>query len=468
MKSRLNRRQFVSLIGLIFLLSLLPKTLNLVQTVQYYLSEATGVKANIVVDTKAVLGPMEKPWQALAQGGEEKEEMLEPVINEIRHLYPRYLRIDHLYDFYDVVGRTDGMLVYNWVRLDKIVDDILATGAAPFFSLSYMPAVISSNDSVSSPISWEEWSQVVEATVEHFSGRKEKNLSDVYYEVWNEPDLFGQWKIGQEPNYCSLYQYALLGASRAENVNSFKIGGPAITSLDTDWLNQFLDCIEKNNLRLDFISWHRYTRQLEVFEKDLKRLNRWLWQHPRFLNSEKIITEWGSDPGNHDNHDSFFDAVHTIAVIRQLLGQVNLAFSFEVKDGLDPEGREYWGRWGLLTHESFGKHKKPRYYALEYLNKLGKERLSLSGEGTWVRGLATKEGETIILLLVNYDPYSRHYEEVPLTLANLEQATYSYQETFLLGINKTSKEKVTAPGLIKKITLPPNSAVLIQLIKEPF
>lgn len=465
MNPNLSRRQIISLLGLTFLLLILPFTLKLAQTVQYYLSEASGIKANIVVDTKAILGPMEKPWQALAQGGEEKRNMLRPVINEIRGLRPRYIRIDHLYDFYDVVGKTDGNLTYNWEKLDQVVDDILATGALPFFSLSYMPTAISSADSVSPPANWGDWAAVVKATIEHFSGRKGRNLSGVYYEVWNEPDLFGKWGIGKKPDYRLLYAYALRGASQAKNVNPFKIGGPAITAPQENWLIQFLDYVDKNNLRLDFISWHRYARGVETFEKDLKNLESWLWQNPQFLYTEKLVTEWGSDPGNHQDHDSLFDAAHTIAVIRKLLGQVTLAFSFEIKDGPDPEGKEYWGRWGLLTHETFGKHKKPRYQAIALLNRIGSNRLSLSGEGTWVTGLATKDKEIVKLLLVNFDPYSRHPENVPITLTNLDRATYSYQESPLFGKDKSSKEEVTTGSLIKQIYMPPNSVVLVQLIK---
>ncbi len=467
MKSGLNRRQFISLLSLIFLLLILPKTLELAQTVQHYLSEAVGVKANIIVDTQVVVGPMEKPWQALAQGGEGRENMLQSVINEVRALQPRYVRIDHLYDFYDVIGRdSGGKLTYNWQKLDPVIESILATGATPFLSLSYMPAAISSFGLVDPPVSWKEWAAVVKATIQHYSGRNEKNIAGIYYEVWNEPDLFGQWQIGKEPDYRTLYVYALSGAFQAQDCQPFKIGGPGITSPIKNWLIPFLDYVDQSNLRLDFISWHRYARRPAIFNNDLNNLHSWLQSRPRFAKTEKIISEWGSDPENHSSHDSAFDAAHLVAVARQLLDHVTLAFSFEIKDGLDPEGKEYWGRWGLLTHETFGKHQKPRYQAVKYLNQLGENRLSLIGEGTWVSGLATKDQETIKLLLVNYDPYSRHWENVPVTFAHLDRATYSYQEVFLLGSSKRSREEVTAGGLIKQISMPPNSIALIQLIKE--
>ncbi|NIT03517.1 glycoside hydrolase, partial [Candidatus Saccharibacteria bacterium] len=67
---------------------------------------------------------------------------------------------------------------------------------------------------------------MVKATIQHYSGRNEKNIAGIYYEVWNEPDLFGQWQIGKEPDYRTLYVYALSGAFQAQDCQPFKIGGP--------------------------------------------------------------------------------------------------------------------------------------------------------------------------------------------------------------------------------------------------
>ena len=59
-----------------------------------------------------------------------------------------------------------------------------------------MPVTVSTDGTITSPPKkWEEWSLVVEKVVEHYSGREERNLPNIYYEIWNEPDLFGKWKI---------------------------------------------------------------------------------------------------------------------------------------------------------------------------------------------------------------------------------------------------------------------------------
>ena len=150
------------------------------------------IPANIVIQADEVTGPLPHTWRTLAQGGEEKgTRMLEPVVNEIAVLEPRYIRIDHIYDFYDVVSRDAGDgLRFDWSRLDQTVCDILQSGAKPFFSLGYMPETMSSDGTlIGVPRDWSEWELLVQATVERYSGvdtvlcgnRFDQNLDDVYY-----------------------------------------------------------------------------------------------------------------------------------------------------------------------------------------------------------------------------------------------------------------------------------------------
>jgi hypothetical protein len=103
-RPNLSRRQIISFLGLFLLLLTLSFSLGLVRKVQYYLTEALGQPANIVVDASIDQGPITPIWRALAQGGEEKNPF-ENIINEIAPLKPRYIRLDHIYDFYDVVRK---------------------------------------------------------------------------------------------------------------------------------------------------------------------------------------------------------------------------------------------------------------------------------------------------------------------------------------------------------------------------
>jgi xylan 1,4-beta-xylosidase len=466
MKLTLKIKEILSLIVVLVLLVILPLALNLVTKIQLYLSQALGQPANIVIDVAVNQGPITPLWQALAQGGEEKDPFVN-ILPEITNLKPKYIRIDHLYDFYDVVKKENGQLIFNWTQLDAIVNQILQTGAKPLFSLSYMPPAIAlEGNLLNPPVDWQDWTLIVKETIQHYSGRNQFNLKDVVYEVWNEPDLFGGWKIGGEKDYCFLYKYAVMGANQTTNINSFKIGGPSTAAPYQSWVNGFLNYIKDNHLRLDFYSWHRYGLRPEKFLEDLNQIDTWLFQNAGY-SLDKYITEWGSVSENSSYHDSQVDAAHLVAIVRQLIQRVDLAFVFEIKDGPSPEGKKYWSRWGLLTNQSAGSiEKKPKYFALQLLNKMTGNRVKLEGEGTWVTGFATKENGKIKIILVNFDQEESHFEKVPITIKSLENGDYFCQETYLLGSKKSTTATVVDGQLKKEISLSANNIVVLELEKR--
>ena len=458
----LRKTDFASLGIILFLVFTLVLGLDLVKKTQVYLSEAIGDRAEIVVDASSSLGPITPFWQTLAQGGEEKEPF-KNIPEEIAELKPAYIRVDHIYDFYNVVSRDNGRLKFDWTQLDLLVDDILKAGAKPFFALSYMPPAISKGDIIDLPTNWGDWGQVVRATVEHYSGRNNRNINGVIYEVWNEPDLFGSYKTYGDKNYLTMYEVSSRAAQGATNVNAFEIGGPATTGLYQNWEERLIKFVDEKNLRLDFLSWHRYDTDLTQFEEDVDRARSWAEKIPALVNLKFYITEWGHNSENDPGYDGKFGAIHTIAASRVMMAKVQRAFVFEIKDG--PGNEKYWSRWGLLTHEKFGApEKKPRYKALELLNTLGPFRISLAGEGSWVKGIAsTDEAGDIKLMVVNYDASGKHSESVPITFENLPNGNFKFTRRDFLGGTRTTPVATTAATWRTVEYFVPNSAAMITL-----
>ena len=440
-----------------------------------YIGIAAPIKANLVIDVKKTRGPVADRWKALAQGGEEMGvRMLANVIPQVAALYPRYIRLDHIYDYYEVVSRNNaGNLKFNWLKLDDTVCDIFRTGAKPFFSLGYMPSVMSEDGSlVSKPKNWEEWSFLVQKTIERYSGTNTRLcgqitgfwLTDIYYEVWNEPDLetFGKWSHrGGEKDYRTLYFYSSLGAQKASNVNKFLLGGPATTSLYRNWITQLLDFVKQNDLRIDFLSWHHYSKATQNFDSQIQQLNSWLavpqYNAYRFL--PKVISEWGYDSEPNPIAETNIGAAHTIASIRNFFREnIELAFLFEVKDGPSP-------RWGILSYQG---EEKPRYQALKFLNQLQGSELFVDGEGTFVKAMASASPNKVNLVLVNYDQDDKNSEAVPLTFYNLEPGQYSMNTVYVDGKTITVKNISIPSGgnLHRTIILPANMVVAVELTRE--
>jgi len=415
--------------------------------------------ANIVVNAKASLGKIQPFWQGFAQGGEEVGgSMLASTVSEMSRLSPRYIRLDHIFDddYYGVVKGDGG---FDFSRLDAEVDRILAMGAKPFFALGYMSGHLASSK-ISVPNNWSHWQALVKATVEHYSGRGGKNIADVYYEVWNEPDLeiFGGWSRGGAKNYLTLYSYSAQGAMAAANVNRFYLGGPATTGLYRNWVLDLINFCSKNNLRLDFISWHRYSFSPNQFLKDIKDTFTWLGDSRD--NYDWIITEWGPTPEKSGTYGSRYAAAHAFATVRRLLGLADLLFAFEVKDG---PGQGSFG-WGVLAHQSAGGYRKPRFHAFSWLNQLvAGERLALRGEGTRVSAVATKSDNLLSVFLVNFDVGGGATEQVPVKIIGLPGGAYQVNKSFLFssGQNEQTTAASSADELATEVSIPANEIARI-------
>lgn len=461
---RNRKKAIIQIVGLAVLTLGLFTSLDLTKKITQFWSRATGKKAEIVVEADKELGIMPRPWNNFGQGGESSDGMLSPTVEAMKAIKPEYVRLDHIYDFYNTVSKENGQLRFNWEKLDKEVDAILKMGAKPFFALSYMPPALADNVT-DEPRDWGEWQMTVKATIEHYSGTKGKNIPGVYYEAWNEPDLFGGWKIGGAKSYGQLYRQTALAANQAAGVQPFKLGGPATTGLYPNWMGGLLKQVSEENLRLDFISWHRYSGETDGFSDDVATLTKILTQYPELALKERIISEWGLDAGNNPAYDNQIGAAQTVAAAREMLGIINKAMAFEITDGRDAEGKQFWGRWGLLTHESTGLVKKPRYQAFLWLNEIGETRLKLSGEGSWVRGIAAKKNGVIQINLVNFDLANKHQETVPITINNLTPGNYEVTKSEFGG--KTTKSQITINQgtWIDQVLLRPNEIIRLTLQK---
>ncbi len=460
------KSRIISTILTIFALVSLPAGVYLVLHETHFLNKAFGTPANIYVDAQTAIAGPQGVWKNLAQGGEEKGRMLSPVIPKIAELKPQYIRIDHIYDLYNVVSKdSSGNLVYNWTELDQTVQDILSTGALPFFSLSYMPPVISSDgDITGTPANWADWELTVERTIEHYSGRSGMNLNSVYYEVWNEPDLFGKFKIGGGKNYLDLYIHSAAGASRASNVNSFKFGGPASTDLYKNWFDSMMRMAD-SGVRMDFFSWHKYSDDIGTFESQVADIKSWLAAYPGQANTELIVSEIGINSKNDSRYDGNLSAIHLIATSAILEGNVGKTFVFEIKDGLGD--KQYWGRWGLLTNDKFGPPvQKPRFNAGLFLNRMNGTKLLTVGQGSWVKAFSVQEGNVLRVLVVNYDPWGNHAESVPIRIDRIENRNYTLRRINFGGSTRTRPVQVAAGVLDLTELFDANTAAIFEITPQ--
>lgn len=433
-------------------------------------SRASNRTASLTVDVSQLQGKLRNTWGHIAQGGEDMRNNMfaAPVQEKLNALKPQTVRIDHIYDGYDVVSREGGRLKFDWVRLDNVVNSIVQAGATPMLSLSYMPPSLSKTDVTGLPHNWDEWSLVVQRTVEHYS--RDLKIANISYEVWNEPDLFGGFKTYGDKNYLTLYRYSVAGAERAVGALPFEIGGPSITAYYEAWMENFLKMAVNDQVRVDFISWHRYNTSMDEYDADLRKIAVLIGKNRNDLSkSLKIyLTETGPDSDVNAVYDTTNSAAHLVALIATTYEKLARVYTFELVDGKDPNGAQKWGRWGLLTHPDVGMVEKPRYQALMWLNRLKGWQIPVGGQGSWVKALATKhKPDGYQFLIVNYDDLNLHGEKVPLTVSGLKPGRHTLTREYF-GKNKTSEQVDIAQSgtLATEVSLTPNQIVYIELIKK--
>lgn len=436
------------ILGLILAVLLIPVLIFAGQKTVTFLSKATEIPADIVVDVTNSQGELPRPWEGLSQGGEQEQPgtlvSLSPVSASIKALGTKYIRVDHVLEdaFYP--------------NLRNKITEITSSGAIPFISLSYFPSGVADSD-VGTPTNWDLWQTKVKSLVETVSGQNGMNISGVYYEVWNEPDGpgFGNFNVGEGKDYYTLYKNTLTAILSAQNVNSFKVGGPSLADLrrcvggglftcQTFWLDKFLELVSRDQLRMDFISWHRYSLRMSDYKEDVNFILDLYNKYPNLPPAQKIITEWGSDPARSPIHNTVFDAAHLVAAARTFLGYVDMTTKFEVRDGPDNPDKG----WGILYHNG---NKKPTYEALRLLNGLRRDRVMISGEGTFVTGIGSRDNSGVTVILSNYDRSGANTETVPIKITGLNAGRYrltqnTINDVYPLGHQETF-EVVTADGV---------------------
>src|SRR5579859_4315701 len=109
-------KRFLNLFTIFAILLSIPIGIYLVGKQTGFWGKAGGVPANLVIDAGFSFPDSNYSWKNLAQGGEEKGRMLGNVTGQIGALHPNYIRIDHVFDFYDIAS--------GWGNLDQTISDI--------------------------------------------------------------------------------------------------------------------------------------------------------------------------------------------------------------------------------------------------------------------------------------------------------------------------------------------------------
>ena len=380
-------------------------------------AEAGGQPTVTIEVGRAGSGELDRPWEPMI-GSEHLSCLLSRdhtggrvIGTELREA----LRIAHdelgvravrahgiLDDDLGVYTESDGRARHDFDGIDRVYDELMAIGLRPVVELSFMPrdlardparTVFSYRAVVSPPRDWDRWADLAAGLAGHLIDRygRDEVTSRWAFEVWNEPNLDVFWS-GTPEEYFRLYDVSARAIKAVDP--GLRVGGPA--SAATGWIWELLAHLEGSGAPLDFLSTHAYGSvplDLRPVLAAFGRAGTPIWW-----------TEWGTTP-THFHHvgDTVFAAPFLLRGMASTMDRVGALSHWVASDHFEELGRPlelFHGGFGLL---SVGNLRKPRYWALALLARLGRYRLPVSvsgdGAGGLVEALAARhdDGRTGIL-----------------------------------------------------------------------
>jgi xylan 1,4-beta-xylosidase len=378
-----------------------------------------GAAVRIDVDAAVEVRPLPRPWRPMI-GSEHLSHILSedttggrPIGTELTaalRAAHEELGVTHvrahaiLGDDLGVYREVDGDPVHDFSGVDRVYDRLRGLGLYPVVELSFMPRDLASDPGktvfeygaiVSPPKDWGRWHDLVNDLVAHLVDRYgvEEVVEHWSFEVWNEANLEVFWS-GSPEDYLRLYDVT---AEAVKAVDArLRVGGPS--SAAAGWVEELLAHADRAGSPVDFVTTHTYGSPPLDFRPTLERYGRAgvpIWW-----------TEWGVTP-THFNEvsDAVFAGTFLLRGMASAMREERIeALSYwVVSDHFEELGRPpalLHGGFGLRT---VGELRKPRWWALALLERLGptEVRTTLSGDGarSLVEAVATTDEHGTVSVL---------------------------------------------------------------------
>jgi xylan 1,4-beta-xylosidase len=355
----------------------------------------------IEIDAQAAAKPFPHFWEQMFGSGRAILSLRESYREDMRAVKKvadfRYVRFHAiLHDEVGVYNEDEhGSPVYNFSYVDQIYDGLLKNGVRPFVEISFMPKKLAFNpdalhpfwykQNVSPPKSMERWDDLMKHFAQHLVDRYGiDEVSEWYFEVWNEPNIDFWNGIPRQRSYFDLYAHT---ARDLKSVNpKLRVGGPATAA--AAWISDFLKYTAENHVPVDFVSTHGYAddtvEDLFGTKEDIPMDERVCRAVAKVRGEIKasstpdvplFLTEWNVQ-GMMDSRDTIFVGPALANTVRQCDGLVEMMSFWTFSDVFEeggPIAKPFEGGFGLRAK---GGINKPSYYAYGLLHQLGDQRLA--------------------------------------------------------------------------------------------
>jgi len=366
---------------------------------------------NITIDSKAASHPFPHFWEKMFGSGRAILSLRDGYRHDLRETKRitgfEYVRFHAI--FHDEVGVYDedasGKPIYNFSYVDQIYDGLLENKVRPFVELSFMPKKLTSDpnalhafwykQNVAPPKDWQKWDQFIEAFTKHLIDRYgEAEVTNWYFEVWNEPNIDFWVGNPKESTYYELYDHTARAIKRVDS--RLRVGGPS--TAQAAWADRFLAHCKENNVPVDFVSSHVYgnDKSEDVFgthesisrnEMVCRAVNK---VHQQIAASAypHIPLIWTEYNAAYDNEPQVTDSAYMgpflANTIRECDGLTEMMSYWTFSDVFEEQGvvkTPFYGGFGILAERSI---PKPAFNDFALLHRLGDSRLDVSSDSALV------------------------------------------------------------------------------------
>jgi len=406
----------------------------------------------VEIDANAASHPLPHFWEKMFGSGRAILSLRDDYRHDLRETKRitnfEYIRFHAI--FHDEVGLYDedanGKPIYNFSYVDQIYDGLLANKVRPLVELSFMPKKLTSDpnalhafwykQNVAPPKDWDKWGQLIEAFTRHLVERYGiEEVSQWYFEVWNEPNLDFWVGNPKEETYYQLYDQAALAVKRVSP--RLRIGGPA--TAQAAWADTFLAHCKDKNIPVDFVSTHVYgnDKAEDVFgtHENISR-NHMVCRSVKKVHDQiaasafpKMPLIWTEYNAAYDNEPQVTDSAYIgpflANTIRECDGLADIMSYWTFSDVFEEQGvvkTPFYGGFGLLAERDI---PKPSFNDFALLHRLGDTRLEVGSDSLLVT--RRKDGSLVIAAWNLFLPeeagspksMTLHFKGVQATAANV-------------------------------------------------
>ena len=369
--------------------------------------QQSAVSTAIEINAAAPSTPFPHFWEEMFGSGRAELTLRQSYRDDLRAVKSitdlKYVRFHGI--LHDEIGVYDedskGNPVYNYSYIDQVYDGLLASGVRPFIELSFMPRKLAASPNivqafwyhpiVSPPKDWNRWGALIEHLARHLVERYGiDEVSQWYFEVWNEPNLDFWGGDPRESTYYQLYDHA---ARAIKGVSPrLRVGGPA--TAQAAWVDRFIRHCTQNKIPVDFVSTHVYGNDSSpnVFGTGEKiprtqfvcRAVKKVHDQITASAMPHIPLIWSEYNASYFNEplvtDMPFMGPWLADTIRQCDGLVDMMSYWTFSDVFEEQGvvkAPFYGGFGLIAA---GNIPKASYNDFALLHRLGDQRITVNSD----------------------------------------------------------------------------------------